>query len=104
MKSVDVVDMDAFEFAKDKILMGEECRSALITPELAKVTAYHEGGHALVAIKTPGAHPVYKATIIPRGQALGMVSQLPEDDQPRFRESKCWLDWMYVWEVVWPRN
>ncbi|KAI9905425.1 hypothetical protein PsorP6_014289 [Peronosclerospora sorghi] len=104
MKSVDVVDMDAFACAKDKLLMGAEGTSALITPESAKVTAYHEGVHALVAINTPGAHPVYKATIIPRGQALGMVSQLPEGDQRRFRESKCWSDWMYVWEVVWPRN
>ncbi|KAL4086288.1 hypothetical protein PRIC1_014415 [Phytophthora ramorum] len=81
MKSADVVDMDAFEYAKDKILMGAERRSALITPDSAKLTAYHEGGHALVAINTPGAHPVYKATIMPRGQALGMVSQLPEGDQ-----------------------
>ncbi|EQC38601.1 ATP-dependent metalloprotease [Saprolegnia diclina VS20] len=76
-----VVDMAAFEFAKDKILMGAERKSALISPESARLTAYHEGGHALVAIKTPGAHPVYKATIMPRGNALGMVSQLPEDDQ-----------------------
>lgn len=81
MNSADQVDMDAFEYAKDKILMGAERRSALITPESAKLTAYHEGGHALVAINTPGAHPVYKATIMPRGQALGMVSQLPEGDQ-----------------------
>ncbi|KAF1773427.1 P-loop containing nucleoside triphosphate hydrolase [Phytophthora cactorum] len=81
MKSADFVDMNAFEYAKDKILMGAERKSALITPESAKLTAYHEGGHALVAINTPGAHPVYKATIMPRGQALGMVSQLPEGDQ-----------------------
>uniref|UniRef100_A0AAV1U4G1 AAA+ ATPase domain-containing protein n=1 Tax=Peronospora matthiolae TaxID=2874970 RepID=A0AAV1U4G1_9STRA len=81
MKSADVVNMDAFEYAKDKILMGAERRSALITPESAKLTAYHEGGHALVAINTPGAHPVYKATIMPRGQALGMVAQLPDGDQ-----------------------
>ncbi|RLN49827.1 hypothetical protein BBJ29_004632 [Phytophthora kernoviae] len=81
INSADLVDMDAFEYAKDKILMGAERRSALITPESAKLTAYHEGGHALVAINTPGAHPVYKATIMPRGQALGMVSQLPEGDQ-----------------------
>ncbi|RMX69393.1 hypothetical protein DD238_002442 [Peronospora effusa] len=81
MRSADVVDMNAFEYAKDKILMGAERKSALITPESAKLTAYHEGGHALVAINTPGAHPVYKATIIPRGQALGMVSQLPDGDQ-----------------------
>ncbi|KAI9906477.1 hypothetical protein PsorP6_016605 [Peronosclerospora sorghi] len=92
MKSVDIVDMDAFEFAKDKIFMEAESKSALITPESSKVTAYHEGGHALVAINTPGAHPVYKATIIARGQALGMVSQLPEGDQRRFRERKCWPD------------
>jgi ATP-dependent metalloprotease len=81
MKNADVVDMDSFEYAKDKILMGAERKSALITPESAKLTAYHEGGHALVALNTPGAHPVYKATIMPRGQALGMVSQLPEGDQ-----------------------
>ncbi|TMW60320.1 hypothetical protein Poli38472_000362 [Pythium oligandrum] len=81
MKNADVVDMDSFEYAKDKILMGAERKSALITPESARLTAYHEGGHALVALNTPGAHPVYKATIMPRGQALGMVSQLPEGDQ-----------------------
>ncbi|DBA03741.1 TPA: hypothetical protein N0F65_004158 [Lagenidium giganteum] len=81
MKDADVVDMDSFEHAKDKILMGSERRSAVITPESARLTAYHEGGHALVAMKTPGAHPVYKATIMPRGQALGMVSQLPDGDQ-----------------------
>ncbi len=73
--------MPAFEFAKDKLLMGAERKSAIISPESARLTAYHEGGHALVAINTPGAHPVYKATIMPRGQALGMVSQLPEGDQ-----------------------
>ena len=77
----DGVDMAAFEFAKDKIVMGAERRSAVISPESARLTAYHEGGHALVAMKTNGAHPVYKATIMPRGQALGYVAQLPEGDQ-----------------------
>lgn len=81
MKNAEEVNMDCFEYAKDKILMGAERKSALITPESARLTAFHEGGHALVAINTPGAHPVYKATIMPRGQALGMVSQLPEGDQ-----------------------
>mmetsp|Transcript_7661 Transcript_7661/g.9550 ORF Transcript_7661/g.9550 Transcript_7661/m.9550 type:complete len:659 (-) Transcript_7661:287-2263(-) len=75
------VDMAALEFAKDKILMGAERRSAVISKETARMTAYHEGGHALVAIKTAGADPVHKATIMPRGQALGMVMQLPSGDQ-----------------------
>jgi len=75
------INMAALEYAKDKILMGAERKSAVISPENQKLTAYHEGGHALVAMKTIGAHPVHKATIMPRGQALGMVSQLPEGDQ-----------------------
>lgn len=69
-----------FEFAKDKILMGAERRSAEISPENRRLTAYHEGGHALVATYTPGADPVHKATVVPRGRALGMVMQLPERD------------------------
>lgn len=126
------INMETIEWAKDKILMGSERRSAVISKETATVTAYHEvsqpasqplvsasdtyrtgvvlvaymviarrlmtdglcaaihpsvgrlvvqGGHALVALKTGGADPVYKATIMPRGQALGMVTQLPDGDQ-----------------------
>jgi ATP-dependent metalloprotease len=69
------------DFAKDRILMGAARTSAIITPENRKLTAYHEGGHALVALRTKGARPVHKATIVPRGQALGMVMQLPEKDE-----------------------
>jgi len=76
-----MITLGDLEYAKDKILMGAERKSALISAETAKLTAYHEGGHALVAILTSGAHPVHKATIMPRGQALGMVSQLPLGDQ-----------------------
>jgi len=78
------VDMAALEYSKDKILMGAERKSAVISKEGARLTAYHEGGHALVALHTNGADPVHKATIMPRGQALGMVMQLPSQDQTSF--------------------
>ncbi|KAI9675487.1 MAG: ATP-dependent zinc metalloprotease FTSH 4, mitochondrial [Trizodia sp. TS-e1964] len=75
------VSMDDFEWAKDKILMGAERRSAVIQPKDKQLTAYHEGGHALVALYTPGSAPLYKATIMPRGEALGLTQTLPEMDQ-----------------------
>ncbi len=70
-----------FEDAKDKVMMGAERKSMVMSDEEKKTTAYHEGGHALVAISVPSADPVHKATIIPRGLALGMVMQLPEGDR-----------------------
>eukprot|EP00118_Oscarella_pearsei_P006566 m.29881 g.29881 ORF g.29881 m.29881 type:complete len:732 (+) comp31246_c0_seq3:1391-3586(+) len=75
------VTMESLEWAKDKIIMGPERKSAVIEEQNRKMVAYHEAGHALVAMLTPGAMPVHKATIMPRGQALGMVSQLPEKDE-----------------------
>lgn len=75
------VSMTYLEWAKDKILMGAERKSAVIEEENRRLIAYHESGHALVAVYSDGAMPVHKATIMPRGKALGMVTQLPEKDE-----------------------
>lgn len=76
-----VVTMSDFEYAKDKIMMGAERRSMAMSLDEKKVTAYHEAGHALVGVLTEGSDPIHKATIIPRGRALGMVMRLPERDR-----------------------
>jgi len=70
-----------FEDAKDRVMMGAERKSMAMTDDEKRLTAYHEGGHALLALNVPATDPVHKATIIPRGRALGMVMQLPERDQ-----------------------
>lgn len=75
------VEMSDFETAKDKVLMGAERKSVIISEAEKKTTAYHEAGHALVAKLLPGTDPVHKVTIIPRGRALGLTMQLPEDDR-----------------------
>jgi cell division protease FtsH len=80
-RSKRIVTALEFEDARDKILMGAERRTLLMTDEEKKMTAYHEGGHALVSLKMEGSIPIHKATIIPRGRALGMVQSLPERDQ-----------------------
>jgi cell division protease FtsH len=76
-----VVTSRDFEDAKDKVMMGAERRSMAMSEDEKKLTAYHEGGHAIVALNTPESDPVHKATIVPRGRALGMVMQLPEGDR-----------------------
>jgi cell division protease FtsH len=76
-----LVTMQEFEDAKDKVMMGAERRSSAMTQAEKELTAYHEAGHALLAINVPAADPLHKATIIPRGRALGMVMQLPEGDR-----------------------
>ncbi|MFQ5443293.1 MAG: ATP-dependent metallopeptidase FtsH/Yme1/Tma family protein, partial [Nitrospinales bacterium] len=75
------VSMDDFEEAKDKVLMGVERRSLVISEKEKKTTAYHEAGHALIAYLLPGTDPIHKVTIIPRGQALGVTQQLPIDEK-----------------------
>ena len=79
------VEMGDFEDAKDKVLMGVERKSILITEEEKRVTAFHEAGHTLVAKLIPGTDPVHKVTIIPRGRALGLTQQLPTDDRYTYR-------------------
>lgn len=76
-----LVTMEDFELAKDKILMGAERRSMVISDDEKRLTAYHEAGHTLVGLKVPSADPVHKVSIIPRGMALGVTQQLPETDR-----------------------
>ncbi len=88
MDGLSAVSSSILDWAKDKIMMGSERKSALIDPKTKKCTAYHEGGHALIAVKSPNAEPVHKATILPRGNALGMVIQLPEGDQTSYTRAQ----------------
>jgi len=81
-----LVAMADFELAKDKVLMGAERKSMVISNEEKRVTAYHEAGHTLVGLKVPNADPVHKVTIIPRGMALGVTQQLPEGDRHNYSE------------------
>ena len=85
-----VVRMEDFEFSKDKVLMGSERRSMLISDEEKQITAIHEAGHALLAVLLPHADPIHKVTIIPRGMALGLTQQLPLDDKHNY--SRDYLD------------
>ena len=87
-----VVTMEDFEQSKDKVMMGAERRSMVMQESERKLTAYHEGGHALVAVHCPASDPIHKATIIPRGQALGMVMRLPEHDQLSMSREKMHAD------------
>jgi cell division protease FtsH len=80
-QSKNQIEMEDFEFAKDKVLMGGERRSLVISYEERRNTAYHEAGHAFVARNIPGTDPIHKVTIIPRGRALGVTQQLPLDDR-----------------------
>jgi cell division protease FtsH len=80
------VDMGDFEFAKDKVIMGVERKTMMLTDDEKSITAYHEAGHALVACFTPGADPLHKVTIIPRGRALGLTMQLPTEDKYTYKK------------------
>ena len=91
----DKVQKDDFEYAKDKVMMGAERRSMLLSDKEKETTAYHEAGHALVAKKLKYADPVHKLTIVPRGMALGLMQQLPEADRHTYSKN-YWLDQLAV--------
>ena len=86
------VTMEDFEGAKDKIMMGAERKSMVMTEDEKKLTAYHEAGHAIVALHEPESDPIHKATIIPRGRALGLVMRLPEGDRISMSKAKLKAD------------
>ena len=88
-RGVDLVAMEDFEQAKDKVMLGTERRSMVLTDAERRLTAFHEAGHVVIAVKVPGLDPVHKVTIVPRGRALGLTASLPEED----RHSHT-LDWL----------
>ncbi len=89
-RGVDKVSMHDFERAKDKVMLGTERRSLVLTERERKLTAYHEAGHAVLGLKVPGLDPVHKVTIVPRGRALGITASLPEEDRHSY--TKDWLE------------
>ena len=94
-KNKSLVEKSDFEYAKDKVMMGAERRSMLLSDKEKLTTAYHESGHALVAKKLKNADPVHKLTIVPRGMALGLMQQLPENDRHTYSKS-YWMDQLAV--------
>nr|WP_212611482.1 ATP-dependent zinc metalloprotease FtsH [Sphingomonas gellani] len=91
-KSKRLVAMAEFEEAKDKVMMGAERKSMVMTEDEKRMTAYHEAGHAIVALHEPASDPIHKATIIPRGRALGMVMRLPERDSYSYHRDKMYAN------------
>ncbi|HSR40844.1 MAG TPA: ATP-dependent zinc metalloprotease FtsH, partial [Longimicrobiales bacterium] len=88
-RGADKVAMEDFERAKDKVMLGAERKSMVLTESERELTAYHEAGHAVIGLKVPGLDPVHKVTIVPRGRALGLTASLPEEDRHNY--TKEWL-------------
>jgi cell division protease FtsH len=89
-ENADRVNMDHFERAKDKVMLGAERKSLVLTENERRLTAYHEAGHAVLGLRIPGLDPVHKVTIVPRGRALGITASLPEQDRHTY--TKEWLE------------
>ncbi len=88
-RGADQITMDDFERAKDKVMLGAERRSLVLTENERKLTAYHEAGHAVIGLRLPGMDPIHKVTIVPRGRALGITASLPQEDRHSY--TKDWL-------------
>jgi cell division protease FtsH len=88
-RGAELVSMNDFESAKDKVMLGTERRSMVLTENERKLTAYHEAGHAVIGLKVPGLDPIHKVTIVPRGRALGITASLPQEDRHSY--TKDWL-------------
>ena len=89
-RDVERVAMEDFEQAKDKVMLGTERRSMVLTDAERRLTAYHEAGHVVIGVKIPGLDPVHKVTIVPRGRALGLTASLPEED--RHSHTRDWMN------------
>ncbi|MEX0856182.1 MAG: ATP-dependent zinc metalloprotease FtsH [Gemmatimonadota bacterium] len=89
-RDADRVSMEDFEIAKDKVMLGTERRSMVLTENERKLTAYHEAGHAVIGLRIPGLDPIHKVTIVPRGRALGITASLPQEDRHSY--TKDWLE------------
>ena len=96
--------MHDFEMAKDKVLMGPERRSMIISDSDKRVTAYHEAGHALVGKMMKGSDPIHKVTIIPRGRALGLTQQLPAEDRLNLSKERPTIRSPWRWAAASPRS
>jgi cell division protease FtsH len=89
-RDADTVSMQDFEQAKDKVMLGTERRSMVLTENERKLTAYHEAGHAVIGLRVPGLDPIHKVTIVPRGRALGITASLPQEDRHSY--TKDWIE------------
>jgi cell division protease FtsH len=89
-RSVDKVSMDDFERAKDKVMLGTERKSLVLSESERRLTAYHEAGHTVLGLRIPGTDPIHKVTIVPRGRALGITASLPEEDRHSY--TKEWME------------
>ena len=99
-----LIDNRAVDEAVDRVMAGPQKKTRLMNDHERKVTAYHEGGHALVAAGLNHSSPVSKVTILPRGRALGYTMVVPDEDKYSVTPTNCWTSWPMPWAAVWPKR